>query len=188
MNRQNGQPADATGSCLPRIRTFLDGSSRASARIAEFVLRSPSDARNMAINELAAACGTSLATISRFCRDLGYTSFREFQLDLATAVAQTDLSLPDDFPEGASPEEIVQRVFAASRQSLLETEKMVEQATLAEVARRIRACRRLLLLGNGSSAQVAPPGRRALCQPGHLGAAPGRSLPAPLRHRQRESR
>ena len=154
-SHRNLRLADATGSCLPRIRSRLRGRSKAAAKIAEFVLASPSEARNMPITSLATACDTSLSTISRFCRDLGYSSYREFQLDLATAVAQAENSTLDDFQEGATPEAVIQRVFACNRQSLVETEKMVDHAALIDVAQRIRRCRRLLLLGNGGSAQVA---------------------------------
>ena len=44
----------------------------------------------MSIGELGKACGASPATVHRFCRNLGYAGYREFQLDLAAAVAQNE--------------------------------------------------------------------------------------------------
>jgi DNA-binding MurR/RpiR family transcriptional regulator len=147
--------ADATGSCLPRIQGQLRSSSKTTAKIARFVLDSSHEARYMPITALAAACGTSLATVSRFCRELGYSNYREFQYDLATGVAQAENLTLGVFPEGSNPEAIIQRVFAVNRQSLVETESIVGRDQIIRVAQMLRRARRVFLLGNGSSAMAA---------------------------------
>ena len=126
-------------------------------KIARFILARPSRARNMSIGALASACGASTATISRFCTNLGYSGYRDFQLDLAAAVAETRRVTLDEFPDeiGARPEAIIRRVFECNRQSLVETEKILDHGELIQVARIIRRARRIFFLGIGGSGLVA---------------------------------
>jgi DNA-binding MurR/RpiR family transcriptional regulator len=109
----------------------------------------------MSIGALAQACGASAASVYRFCRDLGYGGYKEFQLDLATAVAQQDVVSLEDFVEQASPRTIVRQVFEYNRQSLADTERILDGRVLAQVARTIQRSRRVLFLGVGASALTA---------------------------------
>lgn len=144
------------GSCLARVRTVIQqNESVATTKVGLFVLRTPFRARSLSIGALAKACGTSAATVHRFCRDLGYSGYKEFQLDLATAMAHTDAITLGSFAEGASPKTIIRSVFEYNRQSLGDTERMVDGRALTRVARLIQQSRRVLFLGTGSSALVA---------------------------------
>jgi DNA-binding MurR/RpiR family transcriptional regulator len=112
----------------------------------------------MSIEDLAAAAQTSTATVSRCCKALGYDGYRDFQLDLARALAQPENVTLDDFVEGAPPETILQRVFECNRLSLLETEKTLDHEALLAVARAIRKARKLVFLGIGGSGLIAREG------------------------------
>jgi DNA-binding MurR/RpiR family transcriptional regulator len=119
------------------------------------VLKSPFRARNLSIEELAEACGASAATVYRLCRDLGYDGYKEFQLDLAAALANTGGFSLEEFGEGASPQTIVRRVFEYHRQSLADTERLLEVRVLTRIARLIQQSRKVLLLGCGGSGMAA---------------------------------
>jgi DNA-binding MurR/RpiR family transcriptional regulator len=144
-----------SGACLARIRAKLRDSSKATTKISRFVLESPSTARNMSVEAMARECGTSLATITRFCRGLGYGGYKEFQLDLAAALAQTEPVTLDDFAPGLPPEAIIQRVFECNRQSLVETEKVLNHKTLIDVARMMHRANHVIFLGIGESGRVS---------------------------------
>ena len=124
-------------------------------RIGRFVLRSPFRARSLSIEELAKACGASAATVYRLCRDLGYDGYKEFQLDLAASLANTEGVSLEEFGEGASPQTIVRRVFEYHRQSLADTERLLDVRVLTRVAKLIARSRKVLLLGFGGSGLVA---------------------------------
>lgn len=127
----------------------------ATVAIGRFVLKSPFRARSMSIGELAIACGASAATVYRFCRVLGYAGYKEFQLDLAAAVAQNDAITLEDFSGNASPRAIVRQVFEYNRQSLAETARMLDVRVLVRVAKLIQRSRKVLFVGIGASALVA---------------------------------
>ena len=75
----------------------------AERRIADYILAHAQEAANMTQAQLAAESGSSEATVSRFCKKLGYENYRVFQLSLARDVREThridthsnDVSLED---------------------------------------------------------------------------------------------
>jgi DNA-binding MurR/RpiR family transcriptional regulator len=145
----------ANGSCLARIRASMQTGLPATVAIGRFVLKSPFRARGMSIHELAKACGASAATVYRFCRELGYDGYRQYQLDLAAAVAQNDFATLEDFSRDIAPESIVRGVFEYNRQSLADTGRMLDVKALTRVAKLSQRARRVLFLGVGGSGLAA---------------------------------
>jgi len=152
---QTAPVADTTGACLARLRAKLRDGSPAAKRIARFVLDSPARARHMSVDALAGSCGTNPSTITRFSRGLGYRGYREFQLDLAVAVAQDAPSQLDELFKGATPAAIIRGVFECNRRSLSETEKLLDAKVIRRVATLIRRAKRTVFLGVGASGQAA---------------------------------
>lgn len=58
----------------------------AEKRIAAFILEHQDEAAGMTLSALAQASGSSEATVSRFCKHLGFESYRAFQISLARDV------------------------------------------------------------------------------------------------------
>ena len=56
-------------------------------KLATFVVANGQRSQTMSISELAAACGVAEATISRFCRRMGYRGYSVFRLAIAAATA-----------------------------------------------------------------------------------------------------
>lgn len=146
---------DPDGSCLARVRSAIQNEFGVTAKIGRMVVKEPRRARSMSIGKLAKACGVSAATVFRFCRRLGYKGFKEFQLDLATATALTDGIGLDNFVDDDSPKAIIHRVFEFNRQSLADTERILDYRVLIHVAQLIQRSRRVLLLGLGDSGLTA---------------------------------
>ena len=68
-------------------------------KLATFVVANGQRSQTMSISELAAACGVAEATISRFCRRMGYQGYSAFRLAIAAATAARENSDP---PAGGS--------------------------------------------------------------------------------------
>lgn len=146
---------NACGSCLARIRAKAKNGSTAAKQIARFIIGAPRQAREVSLRSLASACDTSPATVTRFCRDLGYDGFREFQLDLAVALAKTEPLTLEGLDSGASPGQIIRQVIECNRQSLSETERLLDVKVLVKVAKLIQRAKRVVFLGIGGSGLVA---------------------------------
>jgi len=109
----------------------------------------------MSIGKLAEACGVSASTVTRFCTALGYRGYKEFQLDLAANLAFQTPSPLDAFGKNTSIELIYRYVFEHNRQSLAETERLIDKNVLVQVAQRIQKSKRTMIIGIGGSGLVA---------------------------------
>jgi len=147
--------SNAEGSCLSRVRALMADGSASMIKIGRFVLSVSREARSLSIGSLARACGASPATVYRFCRNLGYEGYKQFQLDLAAAIAQGDGAILADFAPGQRPRAIIRQVFEYNRQSLAETERMLDYRVLTQVAKVIQRSQRVLFLGVGGSASAS---------------------------------
>ncbi|MET0417827.1 MAG: RpiR family transcriptional regulator, partial [Actinoplanes sp.] len=68
---------------LLRVRSLLPEFTGALKRVAEHVLTDPAAASRATIVELAERSGTSPATITRFCRALGFDGYADLRLGIA---------------------------------------------------------------------------------------------------------
>ncbi len=60
----------------------------AERRISDFVLAHSEEAVTLTLSALARESGTSEATVSRFCKRIGFDSYRKFQLSLARDISE----------------------------------------------------------------------------------------------------
>ncbi len=58
-------------------------------KIANYIMKDHAGVINMTIGELADACGTSVATVSRFCRKCGVDGFHQLKIMLAKEMADS---------------------------------------------------------------------------------------------------
>ena len=70
------------------LRQAIPRLSAAETRVAETIIGTPSLVVELTITELAKACGTSQATVARFCQTIGYTGYREFRVAVATSTSR----------------------------------------------------------------------------------------------------
>ena len=85
---------------LVRVRTLLPEFTGALQRVAEQVLTDPAAASRATIVELAERSGTSPATVTRFCRALGFDGYADLRLGIAaeTGRARSAGSIEGDAP------------------------------------------------------------------------------------------
>ena len=73
---------------LSTVRQSLPRLSSSEARVAEAIIADPTIVVDLTITDLAQRCGTSLSTVARFCQTLGYTGYREFRMEVASALSR----------------------------------------------------------------------------------------------------
>lgn len=100
---------------------------------------------------------------------MGYAGYKEFQLDLAAALASGGEVTLEEFGEAASPGTIVRRVFEYNRLSLGDTERLLDVRVMTAIAKLIQRSRRVFLLGLGDSGMAC---RRAADVLFNLGYTP----------------
>ncbi len=76
-----------------RFYTARGDLTKNSQKIAEFIVDNPQEAQHMSITNLADACEISEASVSRFCKQMGYAGFSELKIALARALAKKKVPL-----------------------------------------------------------------------------------------------
>lgn len=87
--------------CLALIEQRLPTLSGATRQVAATILDDPWAVLDMTISEVAARSGVSLPSVTRFCRAMGYTGFRELVQELARSLGRADSRSLEDIPSPA---------------------------------------------------------------------------------------
>src|SRR3954447_17093147 len=103
----------AAGSLLGRLRNQLPEFTGALQRVAEQVLADPAGAARATIVELAERSGTSPATVTRFCRALGFEGYADLRLGIAseTGRAARQAGWSVDIGREIQPDDSLDRVL-----------------------------------------------------------------------------
>ena len=130
----------------------------AEKKAADYVLANREQCQTLSIAELAESCGVAEATVSRFCRSLGYSGFHIFKMAIAGAAASLQeeggmLSgpvLPED-----SMEEMCQKLYSADQNAMHETLELIEEAKIKKAADMLEEAGRVVCMGQGGSMVMA---------------------------------
>ncbi|HKS99736.1 MAG TPA: MurR/RpiR family transcriptional regulator [Rugosimonospora sp.] len=150
---------DVPDGVLARVRSRLPELTGALRRVAENVLHDPSGAARATIVELAARSGTSPATVTRFCRALGFTGYAQVRLGIAgeTGRAARSAGWVDIGPEiqPADPlDRVLRQIMAADTRAMHDTATLLDLRSIERAARAVAGARRVDIYGAGSSALV----------------------------------
>lgn len=78
---------------MQELRAAVPALRPSERRVAELVLQDPARVVSLSITDLAELCDTSVASVVRFCRSMGYTGYAEFRRELASSVGREQVSL-----------------------------------------------------------------------------------------------
>jgi len=124
-------------------------------RIADYLMSLDLEGLNAPIDEYARQTGSSAASISRFCKKIGYDSFQSFKIGLSRELEyEPDVVLPIFRPDD-DPDLTIRKAFSEAVANLQNTETAVDFAAVKDVAARIAEAQQLVLLGLGGSGGVA---------------------------------
>jgi DNA-binding MurR/RpiR family transcriptional regulator len=151
---------DGHDGVLPRIRRGLDGFTGALRRVADQVLADPAAASRATIVELAERSGTSPATVTRFCRALGFDGYADLRIGIAaeTGPAARAAGWTVDIGRQIQPTDPLDRVLgqliAADARAMHDTAALLDLRRVERAADAIAAARRVDLYGASGSALV----------------------------------
>jgi DNA-binding MurR/RpiR family transcriptional regulator len=131
------------------------------AKIADFLLENPQAPLKLSIGDLARQAGTSAATVTRFCRLIGYSGYVPFRVSIATDLGRstardswkTDIGRafgPDD-----SPADVLSTLINAHSRTLRETASAIDLPVMTEISHRISVSSHVDIYGVGGSAMLA---------------------------------
>ena len=107
-------------------------------KLAAFVVANGQRSQAMSISELAAACGVAEATISRFCRRMGYRGYSAFRLAIA-----------------AAPADLSSKLANVEIEAIRETQALIRPEDIMAAADLLLAADKVLCMGQGGSMLLA---------------------------------
>ncbi|MGC0250626.1 MurR/RpiR family transcriptional regulator [Pseudactinotalea sp. Z1748] len=160
MRSESSLSADTPVRVIERIEALLPQMSETMAKIGILLLAQPTAPLELSITDLADRAGTSAATVTRFCRLLGFGGYVQFRVAVAADSARTpdeerraDIGRslrPDD-----SAQDVLRNVLNAHERSLRATAALLDLELCGQVADRIAGARHLDIYGTGGSAAMA---------------------------------
>ena len=129
----------------------------AEKKVADYAVIHQQQTQFMSISELAEEAGVAEATISRFCRRLGYKGYSAFKLAIANATAGRDQLTPR--PGGQLPadsvQELAHQVYDGDLAAMTQTLELIQPETIRKAADMIQSAGRVLCMGQGGSMIMA---------------------------------
>jgi DNA-binding MurR/RpiR family transcriptional regulator len=157
--------AEPVGSVTARIRALAPSLSPTARRIGEAVTGDPDHVVELTVSDLAARTGTSVASVVRFCQDLGLRGFGDLKLRLA----REHPPVPERGPESG---DLVEDVLRSSATALTAAAAAVDRVAFRAVADALGAAPHVLLVGVGTSAPLVQDAAYRLRSIGVLAEAP----------------
>lgn len=146
---------DPQSGALIRLRGLYPSLKTALQKVADVILRQPEMAIYASVNEVAAACGVSEATVMRFCRILGFKGFQDFKISLARELVLPAPQPHEEVNDDDNPANIVRKVFQAKRAALQDTLEVMEVRGMQTACRLLLNSRQVLVIGIGGSGTAA---------------------------------
>jgi DNA-binding MurR/RpiR family transcriptional regulator len=144
-----------------RIESRLPQMPAAMTKIAMLLLDKPSAPLDLSITELAKQAGTSAATVTRFCRLLGYSGYVPFRVAVAADIGRGSAldswraDIGRAFGPKDPPEQVLRALVMAQSISLQATADGIDLHQLSSVAETISRCGHLDIYGTGGSGVMA---------------------------------
>lgn len=143
--------------CYLFIKDSVHSLPRGERAVGEYILSSPEIVPNMTIGGLAEACGTSKATVVRFCQSVGCRGFKDLCARLRADVSSgrhRDLTYSDIHP-GDKTESVIASVGENAVGSIRNTIDNLDRETLEKVVDYISKAERVDFYGVGFSGFIA---------------------------------
>lgn len=152
-------PEPGAAEVLIRIRSTVPSLAPAERRVAEVVLVDPLAASGRSIGALATEARTSVTTVMRFCRSVGFDNYPQLRLGLAAAAAR-ESALTEGPPPGGDIDandtlrQVVDKLVYNEVRALEDTAAHLDLDALAAAVDAVSSARRIDIFGVGASGFV----------------------------------
>jgi DNA-binding MurR/RpiR family transcriptional regulator len=136
---------------LQRVAEIRDKAPAARRAILELILDNPDRVLEESFERLAERAGSSVPTVMRTCRDLGFAGLREFKLALAHELALGGSPLHRRVNIADSADEVVAKVSRSAAASVAGVRTQLDMAVLDAAVAAIASAQQVDLFGAGAT-------------------------------------
>ncbi len=141
---------------LNKISEVYSSMTRTQKKIGDYIYKNPSAVVKSSITELSVITGVkSEASIVRFYRLLGFTSYKEFKIRIAQELAgRTFYHSYEDINIEDSPSEVKKKIFSGAISTLITNEQFDNVQSYKDAHSLISQAERIIFLGYAASAAM----------------------------------
>lgn len=140
---------------ISAIKSKFSALTEGEQKIANYVIQHPEDIIYLTINELAVKCHSSIATVIRFCKSMGYKGFQDFKINIARYVVDPSQIILENLDANDTPVTIKRKVFNSRVQVLVDTLGVLSEKEFEAAVNAINEANHIEIYGVGASAYVA---------------------------------
>lgn len=140
-----------------RIKSNYDNLRKSGKKLADLILKKPEDVIQMSISQLAKSAGLkSESTVVKFYRDIGFSSYHEFKVSLASDLAGKSImhSYKDIFVDD-DVDNVKQKFLSNVLRAFHDNFNNIPSKLIDEASKIISDSNRIICLGYGASAPIA---------------------------------
>ncbi len=143
-------------SVMDTIHILYDSFFEQEKKIANYIIQNHTEAINQTIGELAETCGTSVATVSRFCRKCGVDGFHQLKIMLAKEIADSSTDLPvSNHISRTQIGQSLQNILANKIDEIRQTISLMDEKQLNQILDYIKSARIVQFVAVGNTIPVA---------------------------------
>lgn len=141
--------------CFIRIENKMPHFSKSERKVADFVLNHPKKVLMSSGSDIALATNTSISSITRFCRRIGYSGFQEFKIVLSQNIAEPLSSIHEDIEPKDDLETIKTKITQANIHAIETTLHVIDTKELQRAIDQFVMAETIAFFGMGGSGSVA---------------------------------
>jgi len=140
-----------------RLQRHYPTLRKSERKVADYLLANSRVRLDFSITDFAVKLAVSEATISRFCRAIGYSGFQDLKLSVAQASNSFNefKNIPTDIGEKDSFATVCKKMAGALSQGIINTEFGLDPERVEDAVKRISKAKRIVIIGVGGAAAVA---------------------------------
>lgn len=136
-----------------RIKHLYPQLGRQSKKLADYILKNGANLSAITVAELANKCDVSVATVSRFPQQLGYSSFSQFKWSMVNDLSST--ASVQEVKQEDSPKVVAKKTLESNIETLNGTFNLMQEKDLKEALDLLVHANRIEFFGLGGSNIVA---------------------------------
>lgn len=143
---------------LETMTSAYNALTKSGRKVADYIFAHRVEAQYMSITALAEECGVAEATISRFCRMLGFSGYNEFKIALAKAGGDAITDEPGLYGQvlpGDSISDMCKKLYAADIDAVSETLGQIDEESIRRAVDLLTNAQRVYCFGQGGSLVMA---------------------------------
>lgn len=136
--------------------------TKAENKICDYIEEYMNSSIYMTVTEIANNCGVGEATVTRFCRKLGFRSFLEFKMTMAQEFKNNEYNNDNDevnderlLSENDSLSSFIRKFYDSNVNSIEDTLKKIDYIKIEEISDMLSKAKRIFFAGVGHSGVIA---------------------------------